>query len=96
MRTSAQTVGQAPPNAEAPKVVIASSVAAGHTRTLEHAGEATRAALTGGFQQALWVLGGIALLALPAIFALGRDREVKGGEAKVVIREVPAALAATN
>jgi EmrB/QacA subfamily drug resistance transporter len=77
-------------------IAIASSVAAGHTRTLEHAGEATRAALTGGFQQALWVLGAIALLALPAIFALVRDREVKGGEAKVAVREAPVALVATN
>ena len=35
-----------------------------------HAGTAAPAALTGGFQQALWVLGAIALLAVPAIFAL--------------------------
>jgi hypothetical protein len=42
------------------------------------------------------VLGAIALLALPAIFALVRDREVEGGEAKVAVREAPVALAATN
>ena len=38
-------------------IAIASSVAASHTQTLLHAGHAAPAALTGGFQQALWVLG---------------------------------------
>jgi Na+/melibiose symporter-like transporter len=41
---------------------IASSVAAAHTNALLHAGTARPAALTGGFQQALWVLGAIVLL----------------------------------
>ena len=53
-------------------IAIASSVAATHTHTLLRAGHAAPAALTGGFQQAFWVLGAIALLALPAIFALVR------------------------
>ena len=53
-------------------IAIASSVAASHTQTLLHAGRAAPAALTGGFQDALWVLGGIGLLAVPAIFALVR------------------------
>ena len=53
-------------------IAIASSVAASHTQALVHAGDAAPAALTGGFQQALWVLGGIGLLAVPAIFALVR------------------------
>ena len=39
-------------------IAIASSVAASHTQALLHAGHAAPAALTGGFQQALWVLGG--------------------------------------
>jgi EmrB/QacA subfamily drug resistance transporter len=55
-------------------IAIASSVAAGHTNALLHAGYKMPAALTGGFQHAFWVLGAIALLALPAIFVLvGRD-----------------------
>ena len=53
-------------------IAFASSVAASHTQTLLHAGRAAPAALTGGFQDALWVLGGIGLLAVPAIFALVR------------------------
>jgi EmrB/QacA subfamily drug resistance transporter len=55
-------------------IAIASSVAASHTNALLHAGYTMPAALTGGFQHAFWVLGAIALIALPAIFALvGRD-----------------------
>jgi EmrB/QacA subfamily drug resistance transporter len=53
-------------------IAIASSVAASHTQSLLHAGHAAPAALTGGFREALWVLGGIGLLAVPAIFALVR------------------------
>jgi EmrB/QacA subfamily drug resistance transporter len=51
-------------------IAIASSVAASHTKTLLHTGHAAPAALTGGFQAAFLVLGAIALLAIPAIFAL--------------------------
>jgi EmrB/QacA subfamily drug resistance transporter len=58
-------------------IAIASSVAASHTQTLVRAGQSAPAALTGGFQQALWVLGGIGLLAIPAIFGLIR-RETEG------------------
>ena len=55
-----------------------SSIAAGRTKALLHAGTPTRVALTGGFRSALWVLGAIALLALPAIFALiHRDESSK-------------------
>ena len=59
-------------------IAIASSVATGHANTLLHAGDALPAALTSGFQQALWVLGAIALLALPAIFTLVRGDEALG------------------
>src|SRR5205085_1594380 len=38
-------------------IAIASSVAVSHTSALLHAGDATPAALTGGFQRAFWVLG---------------------------------------
>jgi hypothetical protein len=68
-------------------IAIASSVAAGHTKGLLHAGNGAPAALTGGFQQAFWVLGAIALLALPAIFALIRRDEVSDAVTKTTIRE---------
>jgi EmrB/QacA subfamily drug resistance transporter len=57
-------------------IAIASSVAASHTQALLHTGVHAPAALTGGFQHALWVLGAIALLAIPAIFALVRRDEL--------------------
>ena len=77
-------------------IAIASSLAASHTQTLVHAGNAAPAALTGGFQQALWVLGAIALLAVPAIFALVRRDELSDAVAKTTIREPQPALAGTN
>ena len=77
-------------------IAIASSLAASHTQTLVHAGTAAPAALTGGFQQALWVLGAIALLAVPAIFALVRRDELCDAVAKTTIREPQPALAGTN
>jgi EmrB/QacA subfamily drug resistance transporter len=51
---------------------IASSVAASGTKTLLRAGDAVPTALTGGFHQTFWVLGAIALIAPPAVFALTR------------------------
>jgi hypothetical protein len=68
-------------------IAIASSVAASHTQTLLHAGHAAPAALTGEFQQALWVLGGIGLLAIPAIFALVRREAVSTAAAKTSVRD---------
>ena len=77
-------------------IAIASSVAASHTQTLAHAGNPAPAALTGGFQSAFWVLGAIALLALPAIFALVRRDELSDVVTKTTIREPQPALAGTN
>jgi hypothetical protein len=77
-------------------VAIASSIAAAHTKALLHAGHATPTALTGGFQRALWVLGAIALLAVPAIFALVRRDELSDAVAKTTTREPQPALAATS
>jgi EmrB/QacA subfamily drug resistance transporter len=77
-------------------IAIASSVAASHTQTLLHAGHAAPAALTGGFQQALWVLGGVGLLAIPAIFALVRREAVSTAVAKTSVRDPQPALAATS
>jgi len=68
-------------------IAIASSVAASHTQALLHAGNGAPAALTGGFQQAFWVLGAIALLAVPAIFALVRRNELSDAVAKTTIGE---------
>jgi EmrB/QacA subfamily drug resistance transporter len=77
-------------------IAIASSVAASHTQTLLHAGHAPPAALTGGFQQALWVLGGIGLLAIPAIFALVRHEAVSTAAAETSVRDAQSALATTS
>ena len=66
-------------------IAIASSVAATHTKTLLHAGQAGPVALTGGFQQALWVLAAIALIALPAIFVLVRRDELSDAVRKTAI-----------
>jgi MFS family permease len=77
-------------------IAIASSVAASHTQAHLHAGDAAPAALTGGFQSAFWVLGAIALLALPAIFALVRREELSEAVTKTTIREPQPALVGTN
>ena len=54
-------------------VAVASSIAASHFRTLIHHGDATGAALTGGFQLALWVCGLTGLAAVPvAVGLIGR------------------------
>jgi Na+/melibiose symporter-like transporter len=76
-------------------IAIASSVAAGHTQRLLHAGDAAPAALTGGFQQALWVLGGIGLLAVPAIFALVRRETASTAVAETAVRDPQPALVAS-
>jgi len=56
-------------------VAIASTVAATHLKTLLSQGQATNAALTGGFQWAFWVCGAIALLApLTTAMLLRRSR----------------------
>jgi MFS family permease len=77
-------------------IAIASSVAAAHTKALIHAGHAASTALTGGFQEALWVLGAIALIALPAIFALVHRDELSDAVRKTATREPEPALAGTK
>ena len=77
-------------------IAIASSVAASHTQALLHTGHALPASLTGGFQQALWVLSAIALLAVPAIFALVRHNELSEAVAKTTVREPQPALAGAH
>jgi EmrB/QacA subfamily drug resistance transporter len=56
-------------------VAVASTVAATHTATLSKAGATSQAALTGGFQWALWVCGAIALAAVPVALTLVRRGE---------------------
>ena len=57
-------------------VAIASSIAASHSHTLVHHGYATAAALTGGFQWALWVCGLTGLAAIPvAVVLIRRTRK---------------------
>jgi len=77
-------------------IAIASSVAAGHTSALLRTGTARPSALTSGFQQALWVLGAIVLLALPAILALVRDDERSDTAAETAVREAQTAVAGTH
>jgi EmrB/QacA subfamily drug resistance transporter len=57
-------------------VAVASTVAASHFKTLVQDGAPTAAALTGGFQLALWVCGAIGLLAVPITFLLIRRDEL--------------------
>ena len=56
-------------------VAVASSIAASHFHTLIHHGCATAAALTGGFQLALWVCALTGLAAVPAAVPLIRRTE---------------------
>jgi EmrB/QacA subfamily drug resistance transporter len=74
-------------------IAIASSVAAAHTDTLLHAGTSMPTALTGGFQQSFWVLGALALIALPATFVLVRRDELANAVVDPVIHEPQPALA---
>jgi EmrB/QacA subfamily drug resistance transporter len=66
-------------------VAIASTVAAGHYKTLIGDGKTVNAAFTGGFQWAFWVCGAIALLALPTVAILRSKATTSGVE-----RAVPA------
>ena len=77
-------------------VAIASSVATGHTNALVHAGHSARAALTGGYQEAFWVLGAVALIAVPAIFGLVRRHELSPAAAETTIRDGQPALASAS
>jgi len=72
-------------------VAIASTVAATHLKTLAVGGDATSAALTGGFQWAFWVCGAIALLALPATAVLlrrSRATEIEGAVPALEVGEL--------
>ena len=57
-------------------VAVASTVATSHFHTMVAGGHPAAAALTGGFQWALWVCGITGLAAVPVAFALIRRREM--------------------
>ena len=63
-------------------IAIASTVAATHLKTLLGDGQTPTAALTGGFQWALWVCGTIALLGVPTAAWLVRRKT--GADAPMV------------
>jgi EmrB/QacA subfamily drug resistance transporter len=77
-------------------IAIASSVAASHTQALVHAGSTVPAALTAGFVHAFWVLGAIALIAVPAILALVRRDEHPDPAAKATMRAAQPAPASAR
>ena len=68
-------------------IAIASSVAASHYKTLLLGGDSVHTALTGGFHAALWVSGGIALLAIPVTFLLVRKDEMATAVAAIALRD---------
>ena len=55
---------------------VASTVIATHFKALTQAGATAPAALTGGFQWAMWVCGAVGLTAVPATFLLIRRDEL--------------------
>ncbi|MGH3257833.1 MAG: MFS transporter [Streptosporangiaceae bacterium] len=57
-------------------VAVASTIAATHASTLLRQGAVPAAALTSGFQWALWACGAIGLAAVPVAFLLVRRREL--------------------
>jgi EmrB/QacA subfamily drug resistance transporter len=77
-------------------IAIASSVAATHYKALLHGGTGVHAALTGGFDRAFWVLGAIALLAAPAVFAVVRRDQQTAAVAPSTVVEPQPAMAPTN
>jgi EmrB/QacA subfamily drug resistance transporter len=77
-------------------IAIASSVAASRTTSLLHAGAATPVALTAGFHTAFLVLGLIALLAPPSIFALVRRTDLSDAVTTTSARPAQPVLAGSD
>jgi predicted MFS family arabinose efflux permease len=69
-------------------VAVASSIAASHFHALVRQGYGTAAALTGGFQWALWVCGLTGLVAVPVTFVLIRRDEMAKAVASTQARAV--------
>ena len=77
-------------------VAIASSVAASRFHTLAHHGYSSAAALTGGFEWALWVCGLTGLVAVPVTFLLVRRSEMANAVARNQVQETDLAPAASQ
>ncbi|HTZ86766.1 MAG TPA: MFS transporter [Solirubrobacteraceae bacterium] len=77
-------------------IAVASSVAASNTKALLRTGAAGPAALAAGYHHALWLLGGIALLALPVTLALVRRNHPVEVAHTSAVGAVEPALAATS
>jgi EmrB/QacA subfamily drug resistance transporter len=77
-------------------IAIGSTVAATHYQALMAAGSTTPAALTSSFQQAYWVLGAIALLAVPAVFALMGRRTTPAASSPCALDAQPAVAGAES
>jgi EmrB/QacA subfamily drug resistance transporter len=77
-------------------IAIASSVSASQFKTLLHDGSTVHAALTGGFHQAFWVLGVIALISVPAVFALIRRERHSAAVASAAVLETQPAVACAD
>jgi len=75
-------------------VAVASTVAATHSRLLLSQGHTPAAALTGGFQWALWVCGLVALAAVPVTFLLVRRTELARAVAVSLRQKAPASAPA--
>ena len=75
-------------------VAVASTVAATHSRLLLSQGHAAPAALTGGFQWALWVCGLVGLAAVPVTFLLVRRTELARAVAAALPQKAPASAPA--
>jgi MFS family permease len=71
-------------------VAIASTIAATHAGTLMHQGAIPAAALTSGFQWALWACGAIGLAAVPVTFLLVRRGELATVVASTARKPQPA------
>jgi EmrB/QacA subfamily drug resistance transporter len=77
-------------------VAIASSIAASRFHSLVQHGHGTAAALTGGFQWALWVCGLTGLVAVPVTFLLVRRAEMANAVASTQSRDVALAGASAD
>ena len=75
-------------------VAVASTVAATHSRLLLSQGHAAPAALTGGFQWALWVCGLVGLAGVPVTFLLVRRTELARAVAAALPQKAPASASA--
>jgi hypothetical protein len=71
-------------------------VATSGANALLHAGHALPTALTGGFHQAFWVLGAIALIAPPAVLVLTRRARPTDAAATAMAGEAQPAVATAN